>query len=454
MTTFDALALLRTLLASLVERLEVWTSLHKVIENLGLPALEANEGKSKFLRRVLSEATDEQVLQATERVLSGWPGQRVPPDERDQAMLEDALWWVRSGGESQIGRVTRTRVAEVLGSTRWSGLATPQELVKSVAPQAGTRSDDFFGELMSPYGAQSSPPADGRYLRSVGLLEWPDPRFIAFVERVVSPEFHVADAQETLVARLQPVLRAGGQSLRPESSEGGLPVYRVRPLRRGTDGPPRFLVFGGTLKPDIVLSDAIQLTPAVQDGDVIAFDEPPPEGDLLWDDLCRWWARKAGFEAEKDARKALGARLLRSLDPGPERLLFETYFKRLRPTYGELLPALLPQVWLHYDPRSARQRGLAPVLFRQRMDFMLLLRHGHSIVLEIDGRQHYADEGGRANTRKYAAQVEEDRRIKLLGYEVFRFGGVEFQNGEDAAEMLHQFFRDLFSRYGVRPPPR
>ena len=44
--------------------------------------------------------------------------------------------------------------------------------------------------------------------------------------------------------------------------------------------------------------------------------------------------------------------------------------------------------------------------------------------------------------------VSEDRRLRLAGYEVYRFGGAEFS--EDAhAELLKSFFKDLF-----RPSPK
>ena len=76
------------------------------------------------------------------------------------------------------------------------------------------------------------------------------------------------------------------------------------------------------------------------------------------------------------------------------------------------------------------------------MDFLLLLPNRRRVVLEVDGKHHYAREDGRADPVRYAPMVSEDRRLRLAGYEVYRFGGAEFS--QDAhAELLESFFEDL-----------
>lgn len=150
---------------------------------------------------------------------------------------------------------------------------------------------------------------------------------------------------------------------------------------------------------------------------------------------------------DQEVAYALYWRLLESMnDNEAEQLVFHTYCERYadEPT---VLPALLPQVYLHYDPLTLRQRGGRPsVLMRERMDFLLLFPGNVRVVLEVDGRQHYA-EGNRASPRLYAAMMAEDRRIRLRGYEVYRFGGDEFTDTDAAATMLRSFFDDLLARY-------
>ena len=58
------------------------------------------------------------------------------------------------------------------------------------------------------------------------------------------------------------------------------------------------------------------------------------------------------------------------------------------------------------------------------MDFLLLLSNSIRIVIEVDGKQHYSDENI-SSPKKYAEMVSLDRDLKLLGYEVYRFGGFE-----------------------------
>jgi hypothetical protein len=44
--------------------------------------------------------------------------------------------------------------------------------------------------------------------------------------------------------------------------------------------------------------------------------------------------------------------------------------------------------------------------------------------------------------------VAADRYLRLAGYEVYRFGGSEFQ-GDNAKTLIESFFRDLFKKHGI-----
>jgi very-short-patch-repair endonuclease len=110
-------------------------------------------------------------------------------------------------------------------------------------------------------------------------------------------------------------------------------------------------------------------------------------------------------------------------------------------------------VYVHYDPYSAAQLGGKPRLFRQRMDFLMLLPRRVRVVIEIDGKQHYSDEDGTANPARYAAMVREDRQLRLAGYEIYRFGGHEFVEDQDPATMLRAFYAQLLTRHGVIAQP-
>jgi very-short-patch-repair endonuclease len=93
------------------------------------------------------------------------------------------------------------------------------------------------------------------------------------------------------------------------------------------------------------------------------------------------------------------------------------------------------------------------------MDFLLLFPRRARVVIELDGRHHYADDQGRADPERYAVMVAEDRNLRLAGYEVYRFGGQELTDRARATSTLTDFFDALLARHGIpltpptAPPP-
>lgn len=85
------------------------------------------------------------------------------------------------------------------------------------------------------------------------------------------------------------------------------------------------------------------------------------------------------------------------------------------------------------------------------MDFLLLLPRRRRVVVELDGRQHYADEQGSASPERYARMMREDRRLRLAGYEVFRIGGWELADTSGGAALLDKFFTQLLRMHRVLP---
>lgn len=292
------------------------------------------------------------------------------------------------------------------------------------------------------------------YFQQLGLSGWPDERFCLLIERLLSPEIQTTEFQQKLLTEFTNFLDTDGFTIIQQDYQGGLPIFKVIRKEMGVIGLPKYLIFGSSgKKPDIVIDDAVNMNiKIVRYADqCLIYDQPPPYGDLTWQMLLEWWGQKNNVDPKDDeVRQRFGYRLRESLQSEPENLLFDTYFKFFRKEYGKNLPALLPQVYLHYDPRHRNERG-KPVLVRQRMDFLLLLRNSIRVVLEIDGKQHYADESGQAAPSRYAEMVSEDRRMRLLGYEIYRFGGEEFVYSENAIRMITNFFSELFLRYEIKP---
>jgi hypothetical protein len=212
-------------------------------------------------------------------------------------------------------------------------------------------------------------------------------------------------------------------------------------------------------KPELRLVDAVSNTIEITKNAqfCLVYDRPLTGDELTWADLVTWWAASPNGQGAsgQEAARQLWRRLWRSLDrdrapdadPGPERQMFRVYGEVLA-KYGDHLPALIPQVYLHYDPYTrSRQRTVGP-LPRQRMDFLMLMRGRRRLVLECDGKQHYADGRGQASPRLYAQMVAADRELHLAGYEIVRFGGAEFQSAEEAGTMLHRYFVRLLAAHG------
>lgn len=78
------------------------------------------------------------------------------------------------------------------------------------------------------------------------------------------------------------------------------------------------------------------------------------------------------------------------------------------------------------------------------MDFLILFSRRHRVVLEVDGKQHYAN-GDTASPALYSQMVAEDRRLRLAGYEACRSGGAELMK-DGADKMVAEFFDQLSER--------
>lgn len=232
---------------------------------------------------------------------------------------------------------------------------------------------------------------------------------------------------------------------------------------RGVQGEFRNLIFAANgPKPTIILSDAVNNIIRIVKNEefCLVYDEPLKQHGLSWRELVSWWASKTGKNPDDlGTVKSLFERLSLSLSSPPERILFNAYCRLYRMPGGWDLPALIPQVYLHYSPYTKRwiqQHGEGEEI-RQRMDFLLLFPHQVRIVIEVDGIQHYSSSDGQADTRLYAEMVAEDRRLRLSGYDVYRFGGAELtptkrQHGTNLPEIqrsLREFFLELLNRHEV-----
>ena len=230
---------------------------------------------------------------------------------------------------------------------------------------------------------------------------------------------------------------------------------------RGVNGEPRNIIFASKgPKPEIVLSQVMDgAIDIVEHADqCLIYNRPLSDAGLTWGELVDWWRHEHGLNhaEERDVAVSLYERLKASLGSEAERHMFYAFASRYSEAGGRAQPALLPQVYLHFDPLTERQRQMLNKprrLARERMDFLLLLPGGVRIVIEVDGKHHYAREVPPGSDQwqvapdLYSEMVAEDRVLRLKGYEVFRFGGQEILQSKGDLTFIRRFFSDLEARF-------
>lgn len=267
-----------------------------------------------------------------------------------------------------------------------------------------------------------------RSLVAAYMTGWGVPQMAALARRIVTecdfPDVYLVELNELLAA-----YDAGG----------------------GVAGSTKNLIFAAHgPKPQIVLRDAMNNDIEIVENAeyCLVYEDPIPAQGLRFTHLVDWWRDREQIPetvSDRDVGLALHDRLRASLDSPAEEVVFDAYASRYKATFET--PVLVPQVYLHYDPydqRNRRTSGAAPPLTRQRMDFLLLFSDRRRVVIEVDGKHHYAT-GETANPELYGRMVAEDRRLRLAGYEVYRFGGAElFHDG--SKKLVEEFFDQLAAR--------
>ncbi|TNE61357.1 MAG: hypothetical protein EP341_00775 [Sphingomonadales bacterium] len=372
---------------------------------------------------------------------------------RHDIPLDEAARKVLEAGDPPLTQITRRDVARILGDDL-AGERSTVEVVEGYFPLSSTL-EDFLGSGGKSLRNQITQHMDHNpgdwsvehLFGEIGAFDCSKARFGALLEETVHPLSRSGVDQTNTVTALNEVLARDGYELAQEGEISGHPQFTFRSLARGVSGRPKNLIFASRgPKPEIGFADAINNDLVILSGEesCLVYDRPIAASGLLWSELVAWWG-----EATPGADAAnLGARLQESLASDAERKLFATYFKAYRSFLGEALPALLPQVYLHYDPAIVKTLRHRLPLPRQRMDFLLLLPNRQRIVIEVDGKHHFS-ENGRASLKVYADMVSADRELRLSGYEVYRFGANELV-GDNAEARITDFFDKLFRLHNIR----
>lgn len=456
---------LRALVSEVVAGLDSLTHarLNPAFEQLGMPPVPEEAGsKRKRIALSLSQVPDSQLHQVARGILEQSP---IYVNPSILFQIEDLLWEEESPPE--IPKKTRRDLARALDLTTlaqhhdhflqllykfWKLEDTDtsiSDLLADVRPI--TLRDLIKQHVFRNPGDWSTEDL----FEKLGAFRAGHARFARFLEGLVSADVLLDERlQRETVATINGHLRTIGWELRLTGEDGGYPLFTLTPIGLKDNRRPKNIIFASLKKPDIRFRSSVDNDIEILGGhpnDTLVYDRAISTEGLLWRDLHDWWQDTHKISEKTTAKSSLHKRLLESLpknSPG-QKNLFIAYHKVLGPKAED--PALLPEVWLHWDPKTVRERG-PDALLRSRMDFLLLLPHGQRVVLEVDGSQHYTRDHGRTpDTAKYAEMVAQDRDLKLRGYEVFRFGHDELARYEDAEALLRQFLPDMFRRFRVKP---
>jgi len=417
-------------------------NLPALCSELGLPEGEQSEAYSSkhyyVLRRVQSLGRD-QVIALGKQVIERYP----------TYALEETLDLIEPPQDGAISAITRRHLIDELSDLGdLAGGMYVSDFLGRIFPLSQMPFDGgVFGATLADGVQQHMERNDDwsckDFFAFANAMKLSERRFRLILEQTVHPEVRTGEDQIRFVEAINRHLVRDGFELVPAEQTSGYPVYRVV-KKGGVSGHCKNLIFAANgPKPKLVLADALNNDIRIVENSqyCLVYDRPLGFDGLRWPELVDWWSEC--FPC-KDPEKSLYRRLLASLGSEAEKRFFWFYFVILRDALKERLPAIIPQVYLHYDPYTLRELPSGSALARQRMDFLLLLPYRQRVVIEIDGKHHYAEDDA-ASPKLYAEMVAEDRNLRLLGYEVYRFGGSEL--GESTArETVATFLNRLLKR--------
>ena len=215
--------------------------------------------------------------------------------------------------------------------------------------------------------------------------------------------------------------------------------------KNGIFNSPKYLYFGvSNPKPDITISNILDADLEVLNKEEILIYDKEIGESLLYGEFKKWWKENQQIYKWYNAKKELNVR---------EQKFSDFYKKKIGEENMDKYPVLLPQVYLHYDPKTQAQREKmkkeSNIKF-QRMDF-LILYEGKRVIIELDGESHYSKNNNTFNAEKYTNQLVYDRTMKFLGYDVFRISNEEIDS-ENYQTILNNFFDYLFVYLNIKSP--
>jgi very-short-patch-repair endonuclease len=370
-----------------------------------------------------------------------------------------------------IDETRRSTVDAILALGSLPGDKAYHEFAKIVCPSL---SDSIISDIARHMDRFEDWPESYLLDSIIDYLSLTDDQFEFFLEQYVNPNIHhwrwneeeerreVVHNSE-LVEVINRYIDHDGFKLVVKDTIGDKNFYECVSIRVGVQGQVKNIIFAAKYKPEIAFDDALNndIRITKNENQCLVYDRAIPSTGLMWNDLVSWYADEFDVGTQ-NPEIAFTRRLCDCLDTsfksngaksGPETWMLQAYYN-LKKELEIDVPALIPQVYLYYDPQTLKQRGYK-LFEHQKMDFLMIFSHKNRVVIEIDGKQHYA-EGNTASPKLYAEMVSAHREMSLYGYDVYRFGGYEFYGADEdentknrVLDNLKSFFIRLFYKYGV-----
>lgn len=371
-----------------------------------------------------------------------------------------------------IDETRRSAVDAILALGSMAGDKEYHEFAKIVCPSL---SEGTISEIARHMDSFDDWPESYLLDSIIDYLNLTDEQFMFFLEQYVNPNIHHWrwNAEEEcrerihnseLVQVINKYIDHDGYKLVVKDTIGDKDFYECISTRVGVQGQVKNIIFAAKYKPEIAFDDALNndIRITKNENQCLIYNRSIPSNGVMWNDLVDWYASENKIPDGQKPEVAFITRLCDCLDvsfkangakAGPETWLLQAYYN-LKKELNIDLPALIPQVYLYYDPQTLKQRGYK-LFEHQKMDFLMIFSHKDRIVIEIDGKQHYA-EGTTASPKLYSEMVRAQREMSLYGYDVYRFGGYEFMGADTdetvkskVLESLKNFFVRLFYKYGI-----
>ncbi len=317
--------------------------------------LEPNSSKKVYARSGLIKMTEEEIIELLKRIAR--EAESISFNKQMEEYFGDSIF--------EFTYITRRKLAEYLDMcANFEGKMKLDELLHGIwdMNETCTRDKNLFifdrmtlGEYLIKHVVINDDISYKDMLLDILQIKYiSDSSIIKFLEKMVNPEVRTGEEQIQYVKGINEIIGADGFELVVSGKISNEPIYKVYKRQVANNNMKNLIIAPLGKKADIVIDDAIanDIKIVGNTDNCLLYNFEPNADGVLWSTLVKWWG---STHASENVQRDLFMRLLSSLDSKPEKDFFTKYYTiyKDRNEY----PALIPQVYLHYDPHAKIWRG-------------------------------------------------------------------------------------------------